>query len=78
MYADYILTLHARTFTLTMKAAYHCCVFSNDNSETVQCKECQHFGGGGEGRERQGEEVRGRRGREKTEDILNSILSRFH
>ena len=31
-----------------MKAAYYCCVFSNDNSETVQCKECQHFGGEGE------------------------------
>ena len=48
MYADYILTLHARTFPLTIKAAYHCCVFSNDNSETVQCKERQHFGGGRE------------------------------
>ena len=57
--------------------------------KTVQCKECQHFGGGrerqgegggegGEGRERQGEEVGGRRGREKIEDILDSILSRFH
>ena len=33
---------------------------------------------GGRGRERQGEEVGGEEGEEKTEDILDSILSRFH
>ena len=79
MYAEYIHTLHARTFPLQLITV----LFSVMTTvKTVQCKECQHFGGGrerwGGGGGGGGEGGGGRRGREKIEDILDSILSRFH